>query len=81
VRATGGLVDTVPDMSRPDGIGAVFADYTAGAMLDGLARALAAYRQPTDWAYFVRRAMAQDFSWAAAADRYDDVYRWALTTR
>ncbi|HYF65358.1 MAG TPA: glycosyltransferase, partial [Herpetosiphonaceae bacterium] len=81
VRATGGLVDTVPDMSRPDGIGAVFAEYTVGAMLEGLARALAAYRQPNDWAYFVRRAMAQDFSWAAAAARYDDVYRWALTTR
>ena len=81
VRATGGLVDTVPDMSRPDGIGAVFAEYTVGAMLAGLARALAAYRQPNDWAYFMRRAMAQDFSWAAAAARYDDVYRWALTSR
>ncbi len=81
VRATGGLVDTVPDMSQPDGVGAVFAEYSVAAMLEGLGRALAAYRQPNDWHYFIRRAMSQDFSWTTAASRYADVYRWALTLR
>ena len=81
VRATGGLVDTVPDMNQPNGIGVVFAEYSVPAMLTGLGRALAAYRQPTDWPHFVRRAMEQDFSWTTAARRYDDVYRWALTVQ
>ena len=81
VRATGGLVDTVPDMSRPDGVGVVFNDYTVDAMLGGIERALAAYRYPNDWSYFVRRAMSQDFSWDIAANRYEDVYRWALSRR
>lgn len=81
VRATGGLVDTVPDMSRPDGIGVVFSEYTVDAMLGGIERALSAYRYPTDWSYFVRRAMSQDFSWKIAANRYEDVYRWALSRR
>lgn len=81
VRATGGLIDTVPDMSLPDGIGVVFTDYSVDAMLDGLGRALSAYRYPTDWQHFMRRAMSQDFSWATAASRYEDVYRWALSLR
>lgn len=81
VRATGGLVDTVPDMSQPEGVGVVFTDYNVDAMLHGLGRALAAYRYPNDWSYFVRRAMTHDFSWDTAATRYEDVYRWALSLR
>lgn len=81
VRATGGLVDTVPDMSRPDGIGVVFSDYSTGGLLAALARALAAYRNPGDWRYFVERAMRSEFSWSQAAQRYEDVYRWAATLR
>ncbi len=81
VRATGGLVDTVPDMAQPDGVGAVFAEYSVAGMLGGLDRALSAYRFPNDWQHFVHRAMRQDFSWITAASRYVDVYRWALTLR
>ncbi len=80
-RATGGLVDTVPDMSRPDGIGVVWTDYSVGAMLHALGRALAAYTHPADWSYFVQRAMSRDWSWSIAASRYEDIYRWALNVR
>ena len=81
VRATGGLVDTVPDMSRPDGIGVVWNEYHVGAMLHAIERALSAYSHPQDWQYFVQRAMQQDWGWSNAAKRYEDAYRWAFTIR
>lgn len=80
-RATGGLVDTVPDLSRPDGCGVLFTDYTVAAFEQGLHRALSAYRHPADWAYFVQRAMERDWSWDRAAKRYEDIYHWAWNVR
>jgi starch synthase len=78
VRSTGGLVDTVPDVSRGDGVGYRFDAYDKSAMLHALGRALHDYHnQPRGWAETVQRAMSRDFSWATSARRYAEVYHWA----
>jgi starch synthase len=81
VRATGGLADTVHDVSQnPEaGNGFVFTEYSAGALLDAVRRALALYRQqPIAWAQLVRRVMEADYSWSKSAASYVELYQRAL---
>jgi starch synthase len=70
-RATGGLIDTVQDGVT----GFLFEREDVDALVAGVRRALAAYRDPARWRRIQRAAMARDFSWAAAARRYADLYR------
>jgi starch synthase len=42
-------------------------------------RALALWRDPARWRSVQRAAMAKDFSWAASARRYLDMYRSVYT--
>jgi starch synthase len=66
VRNVGGLADTVVDASE---------DAATPAALDAaLARASAAYAQPERWRRLTLRAMAQDYSWAEAAQHYMALY-------
>jgi starch synthase len=77
VRATGGLDDTIVDhepRSRT-GTGFKFEAYSAAALEAAWRRALSAYARPDEFAELQRRAMAQDFSWAAAARAYMLLYR------
>lgn len=78
VRSTGGLVDTVPDRSQPDGVGYQFGPYDKGSMLWGLGRALRDYQHRDSWREAMQRAMRRDFSWTRSAERYVDVYRWSM---
>lgn len=78
VHAVGGLADTVRDATQEDGTGFVFTPFMGEAFLAALDRALALYRNPAAWRAFQRRAMAQDFSWAASAQAYEDLYRRAI---
>ncbi|MEO7788254.1 MAG: glycogen synthase GlgA [Vicinamibacterales bacterium] len=79
VRATGGLRDTVEDAGQGGtGTGFVFTQYTPGALVDAIRRALAAYRSPDLWRGIQRRAMRQDHSWDASAREYVKVYRALL---
>lgn len=81
VRMTGGLADTVADVS-PDlgqGTGFVFEAYDPDALLGALRRAAAAYREEApgsagSWRRLVQRAMAQDFSWGRSAKQYEQMY-------
>ncbi|HWP34701.1 MAG TPA: glycogen synthase GlgA [Thermodesulfobacteriota bacterium] len=78
VRATGGLADTVMEASpEAGGNGFVFVEYDPAAFLAAIDRALAAYRKPRTWRALMRRGMAGDYSWDAAARRYLEVYRQA----
>ncbi len=82
VRATGGLVDTVPDWAQEDGTGFVFDHADAKAVAWAVGRANAAFYD--DSARFRAaqvRAMGRDFSWGQSAARYVDVYRWAVASR
>jgi starch synthase len=76
VRATGGLADTVEDYdsSCESGVGFVFEEYSAGAMLAAVERAVSTYARPRSWAGLLERGMALDFSWTASASKYLDLY-------
>ena len=80
VRRVGGLADTVID-ATPDNVrvgtanGFVFDDAGSRALSACIAEALALYRDPSAWLQVQRRGMAQDFSWADSAARYEALYR------
>jgi starch synthase len=82
VRHTGGLADTVRDYAGPDsqGNGFVFHEYSAGALMAALLRALAVFQQTDEWRRLQQRCMGLDFSWERSARRYEDVYRQALAS-
>jgi len=79
VRATGGLDDTVLDADEggAKGTGFKFRDYSPDALVEAVARALAAYREPRRWRALQRTAMRQDHSWDVSAREYVKVYREA----
>jgi starch synthase len=82
VRAVGGLADTVRDplssvgVRRADSVatGLVFHDYTPGALLETLRRALAAFKKPRVWKTLQRAGMKQDHSWDRSAREYVRIY-------
>jgi starch synthase len=80
VRRVGGLADSVADATpaalRDDSAtGFVFDEASGAAFLQCALRAIECFREPETWSRMQRRAMAQDFSWAASARRYLAVYR------
>lgn len=76
VRATGGLRDTVQE--GEEGNGFVFSEYTSGAMLDAIRRALKVFADKDRWQAMMRRGMAVDRGWAEPAREYEAVYRHAI---
>ncbi|HSN33068.1 MAG TPA: glycogen/starch synthase, partial [Ideonella sp.] len=79
VRRIGGLADTVVDATedavRDDrATGFAFDAATPAALGQALARALALYGDTAAWQRVMRRAMAADFSWHAAAADYLRLY-------
>jgi starch synthase len=80
VRAVGGLDDTVEDYTGPgsQGTGFKFSDYSPGAVLGALYRALEVYGRPDEWKALQIRGMGQDHSWDAAARQYVQVYERAV---
>ncbi len=70
VRATGGLEDTVDETT-----GFKFSEYTPTALLDAIRQALTAWKDKKAWRERMRRGMAKDFSWTAAAVEYQKLYR------
>ena len=82
VRATGGLADTVTDVTADPkaGNGFVFAEYTTEALLDAAKRALEFHRKGRGWKALSQRGMAADLSWKASAKAYADLYERALAS-
>ncbi len=74
VHATGGLDDSVIDLSLPDGTGLKFAPYTADAFSAALNRALALFAAPDKLGAVRERAMSVDHSWGPAAAQYESLY-------
>ena len=60
VRATGGLEDTVADASEPGGNGFKFRDYSPGALVAAVTRAVEIYKDQDQWARLQRAAMSVD---------------------
>ncbi len=84
VRATGGLMDTVQNYEegRDRGTGFVFHDPTTSALVNSVGWACATYYdRPQELAALQQRAMAMDFSWGQSAEKYVQLYRWAIERR
>jgi starch synthase len=76
VRAVGGLVDTVEDYDgKGRGTGFVFREYSPGALLTAVRRALDVHRDAGAWRGLVDRGMEQDNSWEQRAARYEALYQ------
>ncbi len=74
VRRTGGLADTVKDVSQENGNGFVFQNYTAEEMLQAIKRAEKGFYRREEWTNLVMRNMKLDFSWKHSAAEYEEVY-------
>jgi starch synthase len=84
VRRAGGLADTVVDaqdwaIDQGEATGFVFDNASVDELMSACRRALALWRDPARWRSVQRAAMAKDFSWAASARRYLDMYRSVYT--
>lgn len=84
VRRTGGLADTVVDVSPANlangsATGFVFDNADAAGLWGALEHAIHFYRASgTDWEILARTGMRQDLSWEASAQHYLEVYRRAI---
>jgi starch synthase len=74
VRHTGGLADTVKDVTQANGNGFVFQNYTILAMLEAIKRAEESFYHRAEWQNLMRRNMKLDFSWEASARKYEEIY-------
>jgi starch synthase len=80
VHATGGLKDTVVDVTEDTlkagrATGFVFRAATVEDFLAAVQRALALFARPRSWQQLQKNGMEQDFSWAQSAGRYLELYR------
>jgi starch synthase len=74
VRNTGGLADTVKDVTEGNGNGFVFHNYTVPQMLDAMKRAVNSFYHREEWQNLMRRNMKLDFSWKGSARKYEEIY-------
>ncbi len=74
--ATGGIQEIITDYdpSTASGYGFLCFDSSSEAFWDAIKRAREVFADQATWTALVQRAMQQDFSWAKAADRYEQVY-------
>jgi starch synthase len=79
VRSTGGLADTVTDVTANPkaGNGFVFEAYTTEALLDAVRRAIDFFRKKKGWNPLLRRGMSAELSWRDSAKAYADLYALA----
>ena len=86
VRATGGLRDTVTDLSPATltagtATGFCFEEYTPAALAIALQRACRSYAQPEVWKQLISNGMRQDWSWTASAAKYVALYQQIIARR
>lgn len=75
VRATGGLEDTIRDVSKPNGTGFKFEKYDEKELFQTILRALKLYKDQKKWQEIMRNGMLENFSWEASAKKYISLYR------
>ncbi len=82
-RAVGGLSETLQDDDPASATGnaVLFHHDSADALWDAIVRALQIFGDGPRWRELMQRAMACDFSWERAAERFETVYRLALKSR
>jgi starch synthase len=77
-RDSGGLHQIVQDYdpTTGSGNGFVFFDYSVASFWDAIRRARKLFRSKEEWSTLMRRAMQSDFSWDAAAEKYERLYEF-----
>lgn len=79
VRATGGLKDTVRQLSIKKADGFVFRKFESEALFAELKKALDIYyEKPKFWKQLMINGMKADFSWEKSAKEYLKIYKMAL---
>ncbi len=74
-RRTGGLADSIVDISQNEGTGILFDEMSASAIVSAVQRAFSLYNEDSDAISTIRkRGMAVDFSWINSAEDYMKVY-------
>ena len=75
-RVTGGIQEIIEDYdpTTDRGYGFLCYEYSSEAFWDAIKRARQIFRNRQLWTRLMKRAMAQNFSWEAAAQRYVDLY-------
>lgn len=84
VRATGGLVDTVDSLDEKTGTGCGFKfDHLCNdAIYNTIGWACATYfDKPELFKQMQKSAMQKDFTWKKSAQKYEEVYAWAIQQR
>jgi starch synthase len=79
-RATGGLQDTIVDVtsSEGNGTGFLFKPATSDALVETLLRAFDVFPDKVRWTAIQKRGMRQDFSWENSAIQYMKLYQGLL---
>ncbi len=75
VRNTGGLKDTVLDISEDEGYGVKFDHESPAAIADALARAVELCANTTQSRLLKKKIMGLDFSWNRSARQYISLYK------
>lgn len=76
-RATGGIQEIIEDYdpTTASGYGFLCYEKSAEAFWDSIKRAREIFKDKEVWAGLMERAMARDFSWQAAAQKYEEIYQ------
>ena len=76
-QAAGGIQEIVEDYdpTLDRGYGFLCYDYSAEAFWDSIKRAREIFADRAVWVELMRRAMAREFSWKTAAEKYEQLYR------
>jgi len=74
VRTTGGLKDSVKDISGEGGVGIRFDHMNFDQMMHAIGRAYDMYQNKDFKNFCVKKAMSLDYSWNASAQKYKDIY-------
>jgi starch synthase len=69
------------DPSAHSGYGFLFYEYGSEPFWDAIKRAREIFADRDEWERLIRRAMSCDFSWALAAERYEQLYRGLVAGR
>jgi starch synthase len=76
-QATGGIQEIVVDYdpTQDRGCGFLCYDYSAEGFWDAIKRAREVFQDRTVWLELMKRAMAREFLWSTAAEKYEELYR------
>lgn len=77
VRKTGGLKDTIKDITQEEqGNGFSFKEYSSKSLLETIKRAYCIFNQDKKkWLKIIEVGMQQDFSWQNSAKEYEKLYK------